>query len=234
MTLEDEYTKKYIEFETEIKHRNNIYKYDNKTDYVKIDKILSKNYNLWSMYRDLRNLLSHEHKVRNKNYLTISQDCYNAFLKDAERVIHPRKAFEIATYPVEIAKSNYIVSDVISNMIENNYTCMPILDENGIIQGIFSAHSLMLYFDSNKEEILAAEPQKTIISEIIDFCQIDNDQDIEYKFIKKDTDEFEIKTLFEESYNNNKRLEAIFVTEHGRQNEKIIGIITNWDIINKS
>ena len=38
MTLEDDFTKKYIQFETEIKRRNNIDKYDKRTDYIKTDK----------------------------------------------------------------------------------------------------------------------------------------------------------------------------------------------------
>ena len=232
MTLEDDFTKKYIEFETEIKRRNNIDKYDKRTDYIKTDKILSKRMNLWYMYKDLRNLLSHEHDVRNKNYLIVTQDCYDAFLNDVEKAIHPNKAINIAQYPVSTANHNSIVSDVISNMLENNFTCTPIVDDKGVVLGIFSPHSLMLYFEYNKEEILASEPQKTKISEIIKFCKIDNDKDIEYKFVNKNMDEFEIRELFESSYHKNKRLEAIFVTEHGNPNEKIIGIITNWDIVN--
>ena len=234
MALEDEYTKKYIEFETAIKKRNNIEKYDTRTDYIKIDKILSKNYNLWSMYRDLRNLLSHEHRVRNLNYLVVSQECYNAFVKDVEKVLHPKKAFNIAHSPVVTANADSIISEVISNMLENNYTCTPIVNDKGVLLGVFSPHSLMLYFEFNKKELLAEAPQHTSISEIMQFCGIDNDQDVEYKFIQKDMDEFEIKSLFEESYSKNKRLEALFVTEHGKANEKILGIITNWDIINNN
>lgn len=232
MTLEDDFTKKYIEFETEIKKRNSIDKYDFATNYIKKDKILSKNINLWYMYRDLRNLLSHEYKVRNLNYLAVSQDCYDAFVADVEKVLSPQKAINIAQYPVSTADCNSIVSNVISNMLENNFTCTPIIDDKGVVLGIFSPHSLMLYFEHNKKEILASEPQKTKISEIIDFCKIDNDKDIEYKFINKNMDEFEIRELFESSYLKNKRLEAIFVTEHGNPNEKIMGIITNWDIVN--
>ena len=36
MTLEDDFTKKYIEFETEIKKRNSIDKYDFATNYIKM------------------------------------------------------------------------------------------------------------------------------------------------------------------------------------------------------
>ena len=199
MTLEDDFTKKYIEFETEIKKRNSIDKYDFATNYIKKDKILSKNINLWYMYRDLRNLLSHEYKVRNLNYLAVSQDCYDAFVADVEKVLSPQKAINIAQYPVSTADCNSIVSNVISNMLENNFTCTPIIDDKGVVLGIFSPHSLMLYFEHNKKEILASEPQKTKISEIIDFCKIDNDKDIEYKFINKNMDEFEIRELFASS-----------------------------------
>lgn len=234
MTLEEKFIKKYIEFETAIKKRNNIKKYDTRTDYIKTDKMLSKNYNLWSMYRDLRNLLSHEHRVRNLNYLVVSQECFNAFVKDVEKVLYPKKAFNIAHSPVVTANVDSIVSEVISPMLENNYTCTPVVDDKGVLLGVFSPHSLMLYFDFNKRELLAEAPQQTKISEIMQFCDIDNDQDVEYKFIQKDMDEFEIKSLFEESYSKNKRLEALFVTEHGKANEKILGIITNWDIINNN
>lgn len=229
MTLEDEYTKKYIEFETKIKDRNNIHKDDFK-DYIREDRILSRNYNLWDMYRKLRNLLSHEHKVRNENYIMVSQECYNALVRDIEKVMNPKTAYEKAVKDVYMVTQDEFVSNVISTMLDKNYTCTPIVDEVGKVIGVFSAHSLMMYFNKNKKEIIT-EPFKIKISEIIDFCKFDSDPKVLYKFVSRNTDEYEISDMFKDAYGNKDRLEMIFITANGKQSEKLLGVLTHWDLL---
>ena len=53
---------------------------------------------------------------------------------------------------------------------------------------------------------------------------------IEYKFVAKTCDEYYIKDLFKKSLVDKKRLEALFVTENGHSSEKLLGIITHWDL----
>jgi hypothetical protein len=37
--------------------------------------------------------------------------------------------------------------------------------------------------------------------------------------------------LFEKSFEENKKLKAILITEHGSQSQKPIGIVTTWDLV---
>ena len=40
----------------------------------------------------------------------------------------------------------------------------------------------------------------------------------------------EIKDIFKEDVDNKERINIIFVTQHGKRDEKLLGIITAWEI----
>lgn len=228
MSLTQDFLNKYTEFESFIKKRNKIGRYDN-GDYIKIDPVLRKNREKWELYRELRNLLTHENEVRNGNYIDVTEKLYRSFCSDVEKIMHPKTAMDIAIKNVYMVKPGEPLQDVINTILDKKYTCAPIVDEKGILIGIFSSQALMLYCKNYKNEFSI----KNNVGKYIEYCSINNNPDIEYKFVSRFKDEFYIKDLFKQSYLSKKRLEAVFVTEHGQQNEKIIGIITNWDIIGK-
>ena len=64
----------------------------------------------------------------------------------------------------------------------------------------------------------------------MDYCQLDGSKDITYEFISRETKEDEIREMFKKYYENNKRLETIFITHSGSKNESLLGIITHWDL----
>ncbi len=229
MTLTQDFLDKYTEFETFIKNRNNVGKFE-KSDILN-DKVLKRNRNLWEFYRNLRNLLTHEPDVRNGNYVILTQKLYDDFSRDVDRIMHPKTALNIAVKESSIykVKQGEIISNVIETMLEKNYTCTPIVDNTEKLIGVFSSHSLMLYFNKYKDGIVE-EPQKATIADLIEFCSLDENKEIEYKFVAKTCDEYYIKDLFKKSLVDKKRLEALFVTENGHSSEKLLGIITHWDL----
>ena len=59
-------------------------------------------------------------------------------------------------------------------------------------------------------------------NELISYCKKNN---IDFYI-----DEYYIKDLFKKSLSDKKRLEALFVSESGHSSEKLLGIITHWDL----
>lgn len=51
------------------------------------------------------------------------------------------------------------------------------------------------------------------------------------KFLSKDCSIYELEDAFEQSFNDNEKLEAILITQNGLQSQKPIGIVTSWDLV---
>ena len=90
----------------------------------------------------------------------------------------------------------------------------------------------MLYFQKHPTEIIE-EPCSLLIKDFIKFCQLTNHQDIEYKFISKYETIKNVELMFKKSFKQNKRIETMFVTEKGDKSEKILGMLTHWDLNNE-
>ena len=224
---------KYTEFETFIKNRNQNSR--NGDDFNILDDIeLKQNIKKWKLYKNLRNLLTHEDKLMNEVYVSIRETLYQDFLKDVEKIMNPPLVTRIFVPTNRIFKAYSItpLNDVINEMLKKNYTCVPILDNDEHVVGVFSSHSLMLYFQKHPTEIIE-EPCSLLIKDFIKFCQLTNHQDIEYKFISKYETIKNVELMFKKSFKQNKRIETMFVTEKGDKSEKILGMLTHWDLNNE-
>ena len=111
-------------------------------------------------------------------------------------------------------------------MIKNNYTHIPIYDNDKLI-GIFSENSLFQYLF--KDEIVEIS-NKTTFSEILNYISLDNTKEL-IKFKSKKTLYDDIVSDFMNEFKNNQKLSCIMITENGKPNERVIGILTAWDII---
>ena len=229
MSINQDFLDKYIEFETFIRKRNSDKIQDKYHFNIFVDKEINKNRVKWESYREIRNLLAHEHGIRKG--MTVTGKLYQLFVEDVNKVIHPQKAIDIAVPISKIYRvtRHQTMNTVIQTMLDKNYTCTPIVDERDIIEGIFSAHSLMLYFNTHQQEIL--EDTSTIkVKDFEQFCSLYNNPDVVYKFVSRNTTVNDIKDLFKENFNHTKRLEVIFITNTGKPTEKVLALLTPWDL----
>jgi CBS domain-containing protein len=228
MSIIDDFLSKYTEVESFIRSRN---KTDNNAKFdILDDKVIRKNSEIWKFYKSLRNLLTHQNDARNGKFINLTDDLYQAFALEAKRVMRPQKAIDIAIPSSKIYKitKNENVNTVIQTMLDENYTCAPIVNGKGIIEGVFSSHSLMLYFNQDKPDI-ADDTKNLKIADLGEFCDLYNDPDIEYRFVKKDITVDEVSEMFKENFDKERRLEVVFITENGKPTEKILALLTHWD-----
>ena len=113
-------------------------------------------------------------------------------------------------------------------MLDENYTCAPIVNGKGIIEGVFSSHSLMLYFNQDKPD-MADDVKNLKISDLGEFCDLYNDPDMEYRFVAKNITIDEVGEMFKDNFDKERRLEIVFITENGKPTEKILALLTHWD-----
>lgn len=118
------------------------------------------------------------------------------------------------------------VLEVIDKMKKNHYTHVPIL-ENDILVGVFSENTIFSYVAENHMILVEND---TKIWEYSKFTPIHKHTNELFMFAHRGTTVFEIEDIFREQYKDNKRVESVFITENGKENEKILGLITPWDV----
>ncbi|MCM3739633.1 CBS domain-containing protein [Oceanobacillus luteolus] len=69
-------------------------------------------------------------------------------------------------------------------------------------------------------------PEDATVKEVLDYETNDN-----YRFIPANTSVLEAVDIFKKQFGRGNRLEALLITNNGIETEKLIGIITNLDII---
>lgn len=221
--LNQKFRDKFGEFETYIKTK---YSVEELSDEVFKRKELIKNRELWKRSKSLRNIYSHG----GLDFAYIAPQKLEEFCVAVDRIMYPREALEIGVRENNVYKVtvNEPVNKVISTMLKKNYTRTPVIDSNKKVIGVFSADSFMIWADKKGE--IAEDFKSVCIGDVMDYCQLDGNEDITYQFASIQTKEDEIREMFKTCYENNKRLETIFVTHNGKRTESLLGIITHWDL----
>lgn len=177
-------------------------------------------------YAELRNAIVHA--VTKKPIAEPLPETVEAIKKIYEDLISPPRALEIASSPVYSCDINSNIIDVIKTMKKEVYTYVPVYDGREFI-GVFSEASILRWLgDSVTEGGFILDKEK--IGELQKYFDQPDDPFNSYKFISKDTSVFDIREEFLKFVQKRNRLGAIFITEHGAPNEKLLGIITAWDL----
>lgn len=191
------------------------------------NEILKKDPNFWLSYKNLRNVIVHNDL--NIPIANITKKGLEDFNNKIDQIMHPKKAKDICIKNVYDAKYDSKISDILSEMKKREYTNVPIVDKNKEVIGIFNYYTLFLYVNDNAEIVL--EPEKMEISEFKKYYSLKNNE-LEFEFVGKEVNINDIMNIFDKNVETNKKIGALLVTENGKSNEKLLGIITIDDIYN--
>ncbi len=177
--------------------------------------------------RDVRNLLTHRPRI-GEFYAVEPTDAMLSLLeKLIDRLEHPLSAIRIAV-PIEEVLSASLdspVLDSLERMYKRAFSHMPIL-EDGKVAGVFSGSSLMncvLY----KHIMFSGDLKFRDIKDTFTFDQHPSET---FRFVSRDTLVSDISDMFDETLQQEERIGMIFVTENGKSDEELLGIITAWDV----
>ncbi|MCR5491434.1 MAG: CBS domain-containing protein [Bacilli bacterium] len=177
-------------------------------------------------FRRLRNYLSHEEfggdfpvAVSSK----VNEDFKAILLKMQARI------YEHAHRPQYITKQDKVLH-AINKLNENRYTYLPVL-ENGILIGVATSGSLLHLLAKHEQGEELIEEDATI-GDYMPYFSLDN-QKTRFLIAGRNMLLSSAEQAFS-SIENGKRLGAIFVTEKGNPNEKVLGILTIYDVLGYS
>ena len=197
------------------------------------NRLFSDYYKDLKLFAELRNLLIHNPYPDQANPLIVPHEyIVKKYEEIRNAVLHPKKAIDIAIKAQFIYSTSLEANaiDVMNEMDEKTFTHVPVID-NGKMIGVFSENTLLAYLVKNEDTIILKD---TKISEFKDLIGFDKHKSEYFEFVPKNTLLSDVENLFQEGLKKRKRIAVIYVTEHGTQEEKLLGMITAWDIAGKT
>ncbi len=183
--------------------------------------------------REIRNLLQHKPNIKGQYPVEPNIEIVNNIQNIINYINNPPKAYDkcIPINSICYAELEDKIYPYMIKMKENTFTHIPIL-KNGVVQGVFSENTL---FGALIEDELIYEKDKTCFSDklINKYCLLENHITETFHFIDKQKYIEDVKELFLQSFSKKQRLSMIFITQNGLPNEKLLGILTPWDVLGK-
>ena len=106
------------------------------------------------------------------------------------------------------------------------YTHVPIL-EDGIVRGVFSENTLLSYLYG--EEIVCIDDETTF-SSLAELLPVDAHASESFRFVPRTITLAEVAEMFTVAMRRADRIGMVFITHSGKPSEKVLGIITAWDV----
>lgn len=178
--------------------------------------------------REVRNLLTHNPKVGKRYAVEPSDEMIALLDQTIERVGNPQKAKHICIPigKVSCRTMDDYVRPAMVDMNEHVYTHIPIM-KDGVVVGVFSENTLLSYLID--DEIVSID-NDVKFSHIAKYLPLDQHRAESFRFVSQETLVSEIEDIFADAVKKADRIGLIFVTNSGRKMEKLLGIISAWDV----
>jgi len=73
--------------------------------------------------------------------------------------------------------------------------------------------------------------RQTLIAEFVEYLPFNQHVSEYFEFVSRNATLDNVRDLFERGRVDRKRLAAVFITEGGRKDDELLGMITAWDIV---
>ena len=195
---------------------------------IEIERIYS---NKLDSVRRIRNLMVHESGIIDSLF-DVSSDVLDFLDELISYLRNPVLAQDVMTPTKKLilGREDDLISVLIRKVIEEGISNIPIVDEKNVVIGIFNSDVLLNLFVNNYHIT-----ENSRIKDIKEFTSLESQLNLRFIFVTK---EYEIDVLNDyfsmskEMYQ--KRLPIIFVSQNGKQNSPLIGVISPIDLIRKT
>lgn len=230
MTNAEEFIDKYKILENCIKAKLNLENYDSALIKLGQQPQFRHLKNELDYLREIRNILQHQPNINGEYPIEPNRELIKKIEVITAYIDNPPKAFDKCIKVNNVCSANWedLIFPYMEKMQQNTYTHIPIL-KDGFVEGVFSENTL---FGALIEDELVYDKNKTTFNDnlIKKYCKLENHVSEVFKFISKNSYVEDVKEIFNNSFENKERLSMIFITENGNSKEKLLGILTPWDM----
>lgn len=183
------------------------------------------NFSFLKSCSEMRNIATH-----NNDICIPTQACYDRFVALAERIIHPKRAIDIATTGKRLmtARPDTAVLPLARSMLRKGLSHVPVLDGERVV-GVFSATTL---FDRFKDEGNLALDGDSTISDFQKQIVLQGHGSETFLFCAPETVITDFAQQVESRLGGRtRRVAAVLVTADGTPAGRLMGIITGADLV---
>lgn len=179
--------------------------------------------------RVLRNLLSHYDWSKAGNDLVIVTDQAIRQVNNLYYSLNPVTLMRVAIRAGQIfapAPSDSVLAAV-KVMQRNDYSYIPIVENHRIV-GVFSTKTIMRLV---AEKSSLAFSESLTFKDIMDYIRLVDESNAHYGFINPNTTVEDVSLKFQRSKTRRVRLDMLFITDNGRSDGQLQGMVTPVEII---
>ncbi len=178
--------------------------------------------------RQVRNLLTHEAKIDGQYGVFPSQTLQQFINKMLKLVEDPPVVGDVMT-PVNRllpARLEQPVLDIMDEMNQRGISHVPIV-EQGVVTGIFSIDTVFMWVLEGHQPFT----RQTLLQEVAAYLSVEQQMGHGYCFVDSSMPVQTAKDLFERAYDKNRKIKLLLVTRGGRRDEKLLGVISPYDLL---
>jgi predicted transcriptional regulator len=146
-----------------------------------------------------------------------------------EKITNPKKVIPEFQFKVLGARKNDYINKILVDMKKKSFSQFPVYDQNEFVCELITNNTISRWLSTQIEENGTIVIENVKIEDLISEIEFKEN----YKFIPSNTSIYEAYNYFINQINRKKRnLDVLFITKSGKQNEKLLGLITIEDIAN--
>lgn len=178
--------------------------------------------------REVRNFLQHNERVDGEYAVVPSDAMLRSIKQTIERIENVAVALYLCVRTADIRSAcmKDLVLPAMRDMSSGGYTHIPIL-EDGRVVGAFSENTLLSHIIKNGVVGFEDEDTFEVVQELLPLDRHDSER---FAFVAADAPATEVAELFQRRLRKSQRLGMAFVTAHGKREERLLGILTAWDL----
>ncbi len=192
--------------------------------YNRLNPVISQrdNYDFLRTASDVRNILSHEN-----NICVPTKEFVDRFFKISQSIISPFTCYQVATKNIDVCHYSDHVFSVCDLMNNKSLSHIPVLNDESFVEGVFSRSSLFDYLQKYNHLEITDEFTIGDLREVVDLRSHTNET---YIFVERNLNILSAFELIQKRKAHDKNVALLLVTEHGKQKEKLLGVITMIDL----
>ena len=218
----------YKELEYAIRNKYNLDNWESAISYLTSKREFRSLTDELKYCREVRNLLAHKPKVGDAFCVEPTDQMISLLKTVTDRIEMPPVIMDLAV-PVEKILYKSMGDNVIqtlNEMNEHSFGNVPIL-QDGVVKGVLSEKSIVQYIVKEKGFSI---PETLTLGDIRPYLTRESHRKERYVFVGKNALISDVANLFHKALDQGARIGMVFITRSGSEEEKLLGIVTAWDL----
>ena len=178
--------------------------------------------------REVRNVLQHRQRLDGEFAVFPSKGMLGTLERIVERIERLPSAFDICTKVEDlfsVGPHDGLLAVMLS-MAGRGHSQVPVLRDRRVV-GVLSERTLVTYLMTNEDGEVGEDDTLDLVADLI---PLDAHGSETYAFVARDALATDVAAMFQDALRRKERLCAVFVTQTGDQSERILGMLTAWDM----